>query len=138
MNGICPKITHSLCLYPPGFINSVACKPEHHSKMALDFIQTKDVIIYMLDLGSKSVAPWKLAMRTALDALLVCRLDHNFNEYNIVEFLLTNGIPFHTLCHVSCRETSGDGDWTLASTYVLRLRRASCPELAEGSQTTAE
>ena len=41
-------------------------------------------------------------------------------------------------CHVSCRETSGDGDWTLASTYVLRLRRASCPELAEESQTTAE
>ena len=44
----------------------------------------------------------------------------------------------HHDCHVSCQETSGDGDWTLASTYVLRLRRASCPELAEESQTTAE
>ena len=38
--------------------------------------------------------------------------------------------PNHTLlnsgsCHVSCRETSGNGDWTLASTYVLRLRRAT-------------
>ena len=44
----------------------------------------------------------------------------------------------HSQCHVSCQETSGDRDWTLASTYVLRLCRASCPELAEGSQTTAE
>ena len=60
-------------------------------------LQMKDITIYMLDLGSKSVAPWKLAMKNALDALLVCRLNHDFNEYHIVEFLLTNGIPFHTL-----------------------------------------
>jgi hypothetical protein len=60
-------------------------------------LQSKDVTIYMLDLGPKSVAPWKLAMKNALDALLVCRLDHTFNEYHIAEYLLTNGIPFHTL-----------------------------------------
>ena len=60
-------------------------------------LQTKEVTTYMLDLGTKSTAPWKLAMKSALDALVVCRLDPAFNEYNIVDFLLTNGIPFHTL-----------------------------------------
>ena len=60
-------------------------------------LQTKDATIYMLDLGKKSVAPWKLAVKSALNALAVCRLDPAFNECDIVEFLLTNGIPFHTL-----------------------------------------
>jgi hypothetical protein len=32
-------------------------------------LQTKDVTIYMLDLGPKSVAPWKLAMKNAVDAI---------------------------------------------------------------------
>lgn len=60
-------------------------------------LQSKEVTIYMLDLGSQSTAPWKIAVKSALDALVVCRIDPTFNEYNIVEFLLTNGIPFHTL-----------------------------------------
>ena len=60
-------------------------------------LQTKDVVLYMLDLGPQSVAPWKVAVKCALDALLICRLDPVFNEYDIVDFLLTNGIPFHTL-----------------------------------------
>ena len=60
-------------------------------------LQSKDVTIYMLDLGSQFAAPWKVAVKSALNALLVCRLDPTFNEYDIVEFLLTNGIPFHSL-----------------------------------------
>jgi hypothetical protein len=60
-------------------------------------IQSKTINIYMLDLGNQSVAPWNLAVKSALDALLICRLDPAFNEYHIAEFLLTNGIPFHTL-----------------------------------------
>jgi hypothetical protein len=59
--------------------------------------QTKRLVLYMLDLGPTSSAPWKLAVKSAQDALMICRLDSNFDEYNIVEFLLTNGIPFHTL-----------------------------------------
>jgi hypothetical protein len=51
----------------------------------------------MLDRGTQSVAPWKVTVKCALDALVVCRLDPTFNEYDIVDFLLTNGIPFHTL-----------------------------------------
>jgi hypothetical protein len=54
-------------------------------------------ILYMLDLGLKNIAPWKLAVKSASDALMICRLSPDFNEYNIVDFLLTNGIAFHTL-----------------------------------------
>jgi hypothetical protein len=53
--------------------------------------------LYMLELGSQAIFTWRLAMTSASDALMVCRLDAKFNEYHIVEFLLTNGIAFHTL-----------------------------------------
>jgi len=52
---------------------------------------------YMLELGPKATAPWRLAVKSASDALMICRLDLAFNEYDIVDFLLTNGIAFHTL-----------------------------------------
>lgn len=71
--------------------------------------------LYMLDLGLNASAPWKLAMKNAADALMVCRLDQNLNEYGIVDFLLTNGIGFHTL------QPSGT---------VLRAPGASRPSLA--------
>lgn len=51
----------------------------------------------MLELGSAAIALWKVAVKSASDALVICRLDSTFNEYHIVDFLLTNGIPFHTL-----------------------------------------
>lgn len=53
--------------------------------------------LYMLELGSAAIAPWKVAVKSASDALVICRLDPTFNEYHIIDFLLTNGIPFHTL-----------------------------------------
>jgi hypothetical protein len=53
--------------------------------------------LYMLDLGSKATAPWRLAVKSASDALMICRLDPKFTEYEIVDHLLTNGIAFHTL-----------------------------------------
>jgi hypothetical protein len=53
--------------------------------------------LYMLELGSKATAPWRLAVKKASDALVICRLDAKLSEYDIVEFLLTNGIGFHTL-----------------------------------------
>jgi hypothetical protein len=53
--------------------------------------------LYMLELGSKAITSWRLAVKKASDALVICRLDPQFNEHDIVEFLLTNGIGFHTL-----------------------------------------
>ena len=52
---------------------------------------------YMLNLDSQRTVPWNIAVSRASDALTICRLDASFNEYNIVDFLLTNAIRFHTL-----------------------------------------
>jgi hypothetical protein len=52
--------------------------------------------LYMLDLQPKD-ALWRLAVKNASDALMICRLDRRFTVHDIVDFLLTNGIPFHTL-----------------------------------------
>jgi hypothetical protein len=60
-------------------------------------IESPLLTLYMLELGSTAVTPWRLAVKSASDALMICRLDPTFNEYRIVDFLLTNGIPFHTL-----------------------------------------
>ena len=53
--------------------------------------------LYMLDLKEQRLAPWYLALKHARDVAVVCRLPPEKDEYDIVEFLLQNGIPFHTL-----------------------------------------
>ncbi|KAF8057800.1 hypothetical protein FPV67DRAFT_1677025 [Lyophyllum atratum] len=55
------------------------------------------VALYMFDFGKHSKAAWKLTLRTAADALMVCRLDQHLDEYELARYLLTRGIPFHTL-----------------------------------------
>ena len=52
--------------------------------------------LYMLDLQPRDVL-WRLAVKNASNALMICRLQANFTVHNIIDFLLTNGIPFHTL-----------------------------------------
>ena len=54
-------------------------------------------ILFLLDLREKKKAAWYLALKHSSDIAVVCRLDQNLTEYDIVEFLLQNGIPFHTL-----------------------------------------
>ena len=66
---------------------------EHDNKQGGGKALTK---YYMLDLASQRTAPWNVAVKHASDALTICRLDPSFNEYEIVDFLLTNGIQFHT------------------------------------------
>jgi hypothetical protein len=66
-------------------------------KLTHDTTEVPSVTLYMLELGSMATAPWRVAVKSASDALMICRLDSTFNEYHIVDFLLTNGIPFHTL-----------------------------------------
>ena len=41
--------------------------------------------------------PWRLAVTTASDALLVCRLDAQFSDADLARFLALCGIPFRTL-----------------------------------------
>ena len=53
--------------------------------------------LYMLDLKEQRSASWYLALKHAWDVAVVCRLPPEKDEYDIVEFLLQNGIPFHIL-----------------------------------------
>ena len=80
----------------PRFLHFRTLRTETTFKDSRGTLQTKPIALYMLDLPNSNV-PWKLAVKTALDALVICRLDQNLDEHGIVEFLLTNGIPFHTL-----------------------------------------
>ncbi|KAG6913512.1 hypothetical protein DXG01_006247 [Tephrocybe rancida] len=45
----------------------------------------------------KKMAPWKLTMTSASDALMVCRLDASLSKYEVATYLLQHGIPFKTL-----------------------------------------
>ena len=53
--------------------------------------------LFMFDFKECSTVKWKLTVKTASHALLVCRLDSQFDESDLAYYLLQNGIPFHTL-----------------------------------------
>ncbi|KAH9478986.1 hypothetical protein JR316_0009449 [Psilocybe cubensis] len=53
--------------------------------------------LYMFNFGVQGAMDWKLAVTTAADAAIVCRLPENYNQAEIALFLLQRGIPFHTL-----------------------------------------
>jgi len=48
-------------------------------------------------LGNARTVRWNLALKTASEALVVCRLDIAMDERDIAQFLVDYGIPFHTL-----------------------------------------
>jgi hypothetical protein len=53
--------------------------------------------LFMFDFKDRSTVEWKLTVKTAAHALLVCRLDSHLDESDLAYYLLQNGIPFHTL-----------------------------------------
>jgi hypothetical protein len=53
--------------------------------------------LFLLDLKEQQRAPWYLALKHGADVAVVCRLEKKWTEYDIAEFLLQTGIPFHTL-----------------------------------------
>jgi len=53
--------------------------------------------VYMFDFGNARTVRWNLALKTASEALVVCRLDIAMDERDIAQFLVDYGIPFHTL-----------------------------------------
>ncbi len=53
--------------------------------------------LFLLDLKEQRRAPWYLALKHGADVAVVCQLEKKWTEYDIVEFLLQTGIPFHTL-----------------------------------------
>ncbi|EDQ98747.1 uncharacterized protein LACBIDRAFT_296772 [Laccaria bicolor S238N-H82] len=72
---------------------------EHLDSIALYRNSDADVLakwLYVL-LFDKVTVRWRLAVTTASDALLVCRLDAQFLDVDIARFLALRGIPFRTL-----------------------------------------
>ena len=53
--------------------------------------------LFMFDFKDRSTVKWKLTVTKASHALVVCRLDSQFDESDLAYHLLQNGIPFHTL-----------------------------------------
>ena len=53
--------------------------------------------LLVFDFGSDSMAPWKIAVTTAADALYVCRLEQGLNHLDLARRLLQRGITFRTL-----------------------------------------
>jgi hypothetical protein len=56
----------------------------------------KHLFVFLFDEGSVTV-PWRLAVTTASDALLVCRLNSQYLDVDLARFLALRGIPFRTL-----------------------------------------
>ena len=52
---------------------------------------------YVFDFEDKAMVKWKLAVKSAEDALTICRMDKDMNEVDIAKNLVTLGIPFHTI-----------------------------------------
>ena len=53
--------------------------------------------VYMFDLGNARTVRWNIALNTASEAMVVCRLDNSMDERDIAQFLVDYGISFHTL-----------------------------------------
>jgi hypothetical protein len=56
----------------------------------------KHLFVFLFDEGSVTV-PWRLAVTTASDVLLVCRLNSQYLDVDLARFLALRGIPFRTL-----------------------------------------
>ncbi|KAF9041373.1 hypothetical protein BJ165DRAFT_1406321 [Panaeolus papilionaceus] len=54
-------------------------------------------ILYMFDRKEQGTVAWKIAMLSAREALLVCRLPKEWDENEIALYLVSHGIPFKTL-----------------------------------------
>lgn len=56
---------------------------------------------FLFDFGAKQSVPWKIVIKDAVNALLVCRLDPQLNDYAVAFALLQRGIGFSTVLSFS-------------------------------------
>ncbi|CAA7270753.1 unnamed protein product [Cyclocybe aegerita] len=57
----------------------------------------KSKSLYLFDFGARATEPWKICMMSVSHALMLCRLDLQWKEYELAHYLVQNGIPFRTL-----------------------------------------
>lgn len=77
-------------------INSVALLPRF-STIRIMTVSPGNAKLYMFERDSRSSVRWNLAMTTAAQALMVCRLDMKWDILDVAQYLVWNGIPFRTL-----------------------------------------
>jgi hypothetical protein len=53
--------------------------------------------LFVFDFGPNSTVPWKIAVKTAVDTLHVCRLDQGLSDVEITWHLVQQGVTFRML-----------------------------------------
>jgi hypothetical protein len=53
--------------------------------------------LFLFYFGTSSTVRWKLGVTSAVDVLYVCRLDQQFDEYDLAHHLIQQGVRFYTL-----------------------------------------
>ena len=87
----------------------------------LRYIRVKPEM-FIFDFGKLSTVAWKLAVLSAVDALYICRLDLNFDEYDIACCLLQQGIRFQMLLPLWDILRSPDS----SHIHILPIRLSGC------------
>jgi hypothetical protein len=67
----------------------------------LKYVSCVNQGLFLFDFGQHTTLQWKLAVTSPSDVLFVCRLNMNFNEYDLARCLIQQGIPFRTLMPLS-------------------------------------
>ena len=75
-------------LAPENRMTITGCKRISHLKRIAQF--------YVFDFGHLATVPWMLAVERADVALLVCRLDEDYNDYELSHALLQRGVGIRT------------------------------------------
>jgi hypothetical protein len=68
-----------------------------HRLRYIRYVKLGDRDLFYFDFQQAATVAWKLAVNNVADALLICRLDHRFSDYEIARYLIQHGIPFRTL-----------------------------------------
>lgn len=84
-------------LAPGNRLSITGCQRIAHLKQIEPF--------YVFDFGQSATVPWMLAVERADVALLVCRLDKHFNDFELARALLQRGISIRTLTPLPTSQT---------------------------------
>jgi len=91
------SLTKSKCLQRICYVINILDNEWHNPNHSYKDDQKHTRNWYMFDFGLEATMPWKLAVTSASDALLVCRLDDRFLDIDIARYLAGRGIAFRTL-----------------------------------------
>ncbi|PPQ83540.1 hypothetical protein CVT24_006208 [Panaeolus cyanescens] len=83
---------------------------------------TTGVSWYMFDFADMSSVPWKLAVQSAMHALMICRLPGEMEDQDIALYLVHHGVPFKTLQQRNSLPQMAQMSTTLISSNLVPQR----------------